>query len=56
MDRRVIEVAQLAQIKYTYDLFEALELGDRRHAMAKGYALPRIPTIDIGSAPPCHFR
>jgi hypothetical protein len=43
MDWHVLEVAQLAQIKYTYDLFDILDLGDCRHAMAKGMRYPEYP-------------
>ncbi|CAE7076308.1 unnamed protein product [Rhizoctonia solani] len=43
MDRRVLEVAQLAQIKCIYNLFEALDLGDRKHAIARGVHYPEYP-------------
>lgn len=40
MDRHVLEVAQLAQIKYMYNLFETLDLGDHKHTMANGRRYP----------------
>ncbi|CUA76247.1 RNA-directed RNA polymerase L [Rhizoctonia solani] len=43
LDRRVLEVAQLAQIKLMYSLFETLDLGDRKHAMATGTRYPEYP-------------
>lgn len=43
LDRRVLEVAQLAQIKYMYNLFETLDLGDHKNTMAKGTRYPAYP-------------
>jgi hypothetical protein len=43
MDRRVLEVAQLAQIKYMYNLFETLDLGNRKLAMATGTRYAAYP-------------
>ncbi|EUC56560.1 transposase family Tnp2 protein [Rhizoctonia solani AG-3 Rhs1AP] len=43
LDRRVLEVAQLAQIKLMYNLFEALDLGTRKHAIAQGTRYPEYP-------------
>jgi hypothetical protein len=43
LDRRVLEVAQLAQIKYIYNLFDTLDLGKHKNAMAKGVRYPNYP-------------
>jgi hypothetical protein len=43
LDRRVLEVAQLSQIKYMYNLFETLDLGDRKHTLATGMHYPEYP-------------
>jgi hypothetical protein len=43
MDRRVLEVAQLTQIKCMYNLFESLDLGERKHAIARGTRYPAYP-------------
>jgi hypothetical protein len=43
MDRRVLEAAQVAQIKYMYSLSETLDLGDHKHAMANGTHYPEYP-------------
>jgi hypothetical protein len=43
MDCRVLEVAQLAQIKYMYNLFEMLDLGDHTQALAKGTCYSAYP-------------
>ncbi|KAH7338737.1 hypothetical protein B0J17DRAFT_717186 [Rhizoctonia solani] len=44
MDRRVLEVAQIAQIKYMYNLFDTLNLGDCKDAIAKGTRYPVYPS------------
>jgi hypothetical protein len=43
MDRRVLEVAQLAQIKYMYNLFDSLDLSDGKHAIATSTRYPEYP-------------
>ncbi|KAG8711449.1 hypothetical protein FRC11_002757 [Ceratobasidium sp. 423] len=43
LDCRVLEVVQLAQIKLMYNLFKTLDLGDRKHALAKGTHYPKYP-------------
>jgi hypothetical protein len=43
MDRRVLKVAQLAQVKYMYHLFDALDLGEHKNATAKGVRYPGYP-------------
>ncbi|KAG8686434.1 hypothetical protein FRC11_008958, partial [Ceratobasidium sp. 423] len=43
MDWRVLEVAQLVQIKYMYNLFETLDLGDCKHVTARGESYPKYP-------------
>ncbi|KAG8754059.1 hypothetical protein FRC11_006882 [Ceratobasidium sp. 423] len=43
LDRHVLEVAQLVQIKLTYNLFDTLNLGDCKHTLAKGTHYPEYP-------------
>ncbi|KAG8695991.1 hypothetical protein FRC11_001058, partial [Ceratobasidium sp. 423] len=43
MNWHVLEVVQLAQIKYMYNLFETLDLGDCKHATARGESYPEYP-------------
>jgi hypothetical protein len=40
MDRRVLEVVQLMQIKCIYNLFETLDLGGYKSTIAKGLCYP----------------
>ncbi|KAG8756115.1 hypothetical protein FRC11_005538, partial [Ceratobasidium sp. 423] len=43
MDQHVLEVVQLAQIKYMYNLFETLDLGNCKHVTARGESYPEYP-------------
>jgi hypothetical protein len=43
LNRRVLEVAQLAQIKSIYHLFETLDLGHHKQATATGSHYPAYP-------------